>query len=233
MLSRESLAAFFSLPTYTIYLQIHRRSIRYRFRNAVVSSCIWTAVCRRRTVFGVFPLEQGKKVGCCRRRRIRDVEEGKGKEKEKGEKKEEMKVTPPCRHHTHDQTHDQNLPQHPYPRRHRPNLITALAATLIFILLIQLYNYNYDYNYKPISPLSPPLHLPSLFADQKTERCRRLRLLAEPCVDECRKRFLEREAFGVTRAFAVCRRVCLGVWEGGRVYERDRKSTRLNSSHWE
>jgi hypothetical protein len=51
--------------------------------------------------------------------------------------------------------------------------------------------------------------------------CCSLRLGAEPCLDECRKRFIDRETFFLTSEYETCEAGCLAAWKGACGQEKE------------
>jgi hypothetical protein len=54
--------------------------------------------------------------------------------------------------------------------------------------------------------------------------CCALRLAAQPCVEECRKTFVDRVTMAETEGFTVCQERCEGVWKDSCTKESELKT---------
>jgi hypothetical protein len=54
--------------------------------------------------------------------------------------------------------------------------------------------------------------------------CCALRLAAQPCVEECRKTFVDRVTMAETEGFTVCKDRCEGVWKDSCTKESEPKT---------
>ncbi|KAJ4993305.1 hypothetical protein SVAN01_01280 [Stagonosporopsis vannaccii] len=61
----------------------------------------------------------------------------------------------------------------------------------------------------------------SCTADIGDEQCCALFMKATPCVEECRKQFIDRETFTVTLEYDQCADICLRDWAGCNGVQRE------------
>lgn len=104
----------------------------------------------------------------------------------------------------------------PYRTQSRPR---AILVILLFVLCVPVFLYQLVPAFtqstdKLVDRLFAHFEQSSCTADIGDAQCCALFMKATPCVEECRKQFIDRETFTVTLEYDECANECMRDWLG-------------------
>lgn len=111
----------------------------------------------------------------------------------------------------------------PYSARSRSR---SIIVVLLFILCVPIFLYQLVPAFTQstdtlIEKIVAHFHERPCTADIGDAQCCALFTKATPCVEECRKQFIDRDTFTLTLEYDECADTCLRDWEGCNGVDRD------------
>jgi hypothetical protein len=112
---------------------------------------------------------------------------------------------------------------HPYAPQSR---LRSILVVLLFILCVPIFLYQLVPAFTQSTDTLISKGLTHFYEQPCTvdigdAQCCSLFTQATPCVEECRKEFVDRETFTLTLEYEACADTCLRDWEGCNKVQRD------------